>query len=146
MHTAIVGIGNLLMRDDGVGVQVVRHLMELGLPPNVHVVDAGTSPDAAFALLSADRLIIVDAARLGGTPGTVYRLSSDEAAAHPVRSCHEIGLIETLRKTMPPSACPEILILAVEPGRIEWGLGLTAEVEAAVPRLIGIVEQELEGA
>ncbi len=147
MRTAIVGVGNILMRDDGVGVHVARELLEADLPGDVEVTDAGTSADAAFSLESSDRVIVVDAARLGGSPGTVYRLTVDEAAAasEGVRSCHDMGLIQTLRIATAASSCPKVLILGVEPKEIDWGLGLTEDVAAAVPRVIEIVQQELKG-
>jgi len=144
MRTAIVGVGNILMRDDGVGVHVARELTSLDLPESVEVTDAGTSPDAAFALTSADRIIVVDAARLGGSPGTVYRLTVDDATGDKLRSCHDMGLIQTLR-TASVAVPPKILILGVEPASVDWGLELTAEVAASVPRVIEIVQEELKG-
>jgi hydrogenase maturation protease len=144
MRTAIVGVGNVLMRDEGIGVHVARELMGLPLPAGVEVTDAGTTPDAAFALASADRVIVVDAARFGGSPGTVYRLDADGAAeAEGLRSCHDLGLLQTLRAIASPP--PEVLVLGVEPKEIDWGLGLTPDVAASVPRVIEIVKQELKG-
>lgn len=145
MRTAIVGVGNLLMRDDGVGVHAARRLMELDLPPNVTVSDAGTSAEAAFSLTEFDKLIVVDAARLGGAPGTVYRLTADDTVGDRDRSCHDAGLIETLQLTVVAGEGPEVVVLGIEPGEVGWGFGLTTEVEAAVARLIAIVQQELKG-
>jgi len=146
MRTAIVGVGNLLMRDDGVGVHVARELSDRPLPGAVAVVDAGTSAEAAFALGSAERVIVVDAAALGGTPGTVYRLTADDAgAAEGLRACHDLGLVGTLRAAAGADA-PEILVLGVEPKEIGWGVGLSPEVAAAVSTVIEIVNAELKGA
>jgi len=147
MHTAIVGVGNILMQDDGVGVHVVRELLEADLPEDVEVTDAGTSADAALSLTPSDRVIVIDAARLGGAPGTVYRLTEGEAAGagEGVRSCHDMGFIQTLRTATAASPGPEVVILGVEPKEIDWGLGLTADVAASVPRVIEIVKQELKG-
>ena len=145
MRTAIVGMGNILMRDDGVGVHVAQQLARLDLPGSVEVTDAGTSPDAAFALRSIDRIIVIDAARLGGSPGTVYRLSPEDTADEELRSCHDMGLIQTLQTTRGAAAEPKILILGVEPASVDWGLELTPEVAASVPRVIEIVQEELKG-
>ena len=146
MRTAIVGVGNLLMRDDGVGVHVARELSDCPLPEGVDVIDAGTSADAAFALGAAERVVVVDAAALGGTPGTVYRLSLDDAiAAEGLRTCHDLGLVGTLRAAAGADA-PEILVLGVEPKEIDWGVGLSQEVSAAVSKVIEIVSAELKGA
>jgi len=147
VRAAVVGVGNTLMRDDGVGVYVVRALERSGLPEGVDIVDAGTSTDAAFALAEADRVIVLDAARLDGAPGTVYRLTVTEASSCGcgVRSCHDVGLVETLR-TVLGGREPEIVIFGVEPEVVGWGIGLTPNVEAAVPRVIELVKEELKGA
>ena len=79
----IVGVGNVLLKDEGIGVHVVRALQEMSLAsPNgeVEVVDGGTSPSAFDSAEGADKLIIVDAARGGGEPGTVYRFTPDEVS------------------------------------------------------------------
>jgi len=146
MRTIIVGVGNTLMRDDGVGVHVIHELEQHELPDDVDLADAGTSADAAYALRSAERLIIVDAAQLGGAPGTVYRLTPKEAADAGIglRSCHDMGLIETLR-TVTGEADPEIVIFGIEPETIDWGEGLTSSVAACVPRVIEIVKREVKG-
>jgi len=146
MRTAIVGVGNLLMRDDGVGVHVAHELSDRPLPGPVEVIDAGTSAEAAFALGSVERVIVVDAAALGGSPGTVYRLTADDAlAAEGLRTCHDLGLVGTLRAAAGPDA-PEILVLGVEPKEIGWGVGLSWEVAAAVSKVIELVNAELKGA
>jgi len=144
MRTVVVGVGNTLMRDDGIGVCIARALMDAELPKGVEAIDAGTSADAAYALASADRVLILDAARLGGPPGTVYRLTAEEAAltGDGVRSCHDMGLVQTLRTV---SAGPVVEVLGIEPKEIEWGIGLSAEVEASVPHILQIVLQELKG-
>ena len=75
MTTAILGVGNLLMKDDGVGVHVARALASLDLPDDVVVIDAGTDPDVAYDVDYADRIIVIDAVLGDGPPGTIYRLS-----------------------------------------------------------------------
>jgi hydrogenase maturation protease len=144
MRTTIVGVGNTLMRDDGIGVHVIRELQRHEMPDGVDLADAGTSADAAYALTLADRVIILDAARLGGAPGTVYRLTPEQATGAGIRSCHDMGLIETLR-TVTGETEPEIVIFGVEPEAIDWGEGLTTSVGACVPRVIEIVKRELKG-
>lgn len=125
---------------------MIREMEQCRLPDDVALADAGTSADAAYALTSAERLIIVDAAQLGGAPGTVYRLTPKEAADAGIglRSCHDMGLIEILR-TVTGEADPEIVIFGIEPETIDWGEGLTSSVAACVPRVIEIVKRELKG-
>ena len=74
--TLVLGIGNLLLRDDGVGPHAVRALRARPLPANVEALDVGTAfLDAIPALEGAVRLVVVDAMRAGGAPGTVYRIA-----------------------------------------------------------------------
>ncbi|WP_287157792.1 hydrogenase maturation protease [Chloroflexus sp.] len=69
----IIGCGNLLRGDDAVGPVLVRRVLELGLPPGVGVADAGTSGmDVAFRMRGVETVILVDAARTGADPGTIY--------------------------------------------------------------------------
>lgn len=145
MRTAIVGIGNSLMQDEGVGVHVIRALADLSLPDGVTLIDAGTSSDVAFDLDGYDRVIVVDAARCGEDPGTVYRFT--EGAEFDVgkgrQACHDVGLLQMLREVA--RGAPDVLILGVEPKEIDWGLDLSSVVRESVPRVVEIVERELRG-
>ncbi len=145
MRTAIVGIGNGLMRDEGVGVHVARALADAELPEGVLVIDAGTDPDVAFDLDGLDRVIVVDTVRGGEAPGTVYRFG-DGVEPDPAgvrRASHDVGLLETLRALSPPGEAPEVVVIGVEPEKIEWGLDLSTVVRRSVPRVVEIVQQEL---
>ncbi len=145
MRTAIVGIGNSLMKDEGVGIHVVRVLAGEPLPGDAVLIDAGTSSDVAFDLDGFDRVIVIDAVRGGGKPGTVYRFPQDIELDPGERSQagHDVGLLETLHRATPPGEGPDVLILGVEPKEIDWGLDLSPAVRGAVPRVIEIVQQEL---
>ena len=142
MRTAIVGVGNGLMRDEGVGVHVALALAGTKLPEGVLVIDAGTDPDVAFDLDGFDRVIVVDAVLGGKAPGTVYRFGGEaERDAGGRRASHDVGLLETLRKVA--GRTPEIVILGVEPEKIDWGLDLSPVVRRSVSRVVEIVRQEL---
>jgi len=147
MDTAIVGVGNILMRDDGVGVHVARALSECDLPVDVTVLDAGTDPDAAYEIVGARRVIVIDAAQGGGDPGTIYRLPDEVAseAAGVGRSCHDMGLLQTLRDSRGSDHPIEIVVIGVEPRTIDWGLELSPEIAERVPRVIEVVLEELRG-
>ena len=141
---AIVGVGNLLLMDEGVGVHVVQELERRELPPNVAVIDGGTSPDALAHAGEVDRLVIVDAVRGGGEPGTVYRLTPDdidESDRNPL-SLHEWDLMDSLKLSRYWTEDVEVVIIGVEPGQMEWGLELSPEVEARLPRIIDVVLRE----
>ena len=134
---AILGIGNLLMSDDGIGVHAAQTLAT-NSPAGVDVVDAGTDFLSALPFLeSADRALIIDAVQAGGTPGTIYRLTEEEInARHTVAPAHATNLLAA-RGLLPPGAkWPEILILGIEPAELDYGLELSPLVAAALPRVV----------
>jgi hydrogenase maturation protease len=143
MRTAIVGVGNSLMRDEGIGIHVARALADVSLPEGTWVIDAGTDPDVAFDLDGFDRVIVVDAVLGGKSPGTVYRFGDEVEleASGGRQACHDVGLLEMLRQTARER--PEVVILGVEPQEVDWGLDLTPVVCRSVPRVIEVVQQEL---
>jgi hydrogenase maturation protease len=145
---AVVGVGNAVMGDEGIGVHVVEKLKTVELPPEVVVLDGGTHfwGDEA-ALDGSEKLIIVDAVLGGGAPATIYRFSIDELEdeADDVKlSCHDMGLIEKLRVSQFAGSSPkEIVIIGVEPAKVEWNTGLSREVEEKVPEIIDAVMAEI---
>lgn len=142
----ILGAGNLLLSDDGVGVHAIRRLGELvDLPKEVQVLDGGTlGLDLLYYLEGVSRLLIVDAIKSGQPPGTLSRLSGDEVPAYfsTKISPHEIGLPDLLlaarlRDLYPP----EVVVLGLEPASLAVGLELSAEV---APQLDPLVFQVLD--
>jgi hydrogenase maturation protease len=151
MRVLVAGVGNVLLGDDGFGVELARRLARRGLPGGVRVVDFGIRGlDLTYALLDGyDGAIVVDACRRGGAPGTLYVLeptmneSADAAvdthAMHPARVLAAMkamgGAVEWLR------------LVGCEPGPLpdddELAMGLSAPVEAAVEPAIGLVERLL---
>ena len=141
----IAGMGNLLMRDDGVGVHVVRAL-EDNPPPGVRVIDVGTAILHALPLLEdADRVLLIDAVRAGGRPGSVYFLdTSDVALRDRASSVHSWGLLEAL-KLMGRGPAPEIHVLGVEPAQVDYGMELSPAVEAALNDVVNMVRRIIVG-
>ncbi len=135
MRTLIVGLGNVLLRDDGVGVHAVRELQK-SLPRRIVAVEVGTTVlDALHLFEWADRLIAIDAMQAGGAPGTIYSFGVDDVEDGGVKpSLHEMGLIAALRFCR--GKRPAVSILAVEPESMECGLELSPPVAAALPELI----------
>ena len=145
--TIVLGLGNLLLRDEGVGIHAVRELRERELPSDVELVDGGT---AALDLLSflqrAERVIVLDAVRRGDKPGTIYRFRLEPKALHAESaplSLHELSLQEALWVAQKMGFHPEVIVLGVEPQTIEPGLELSPQVRAALPHLLDAVCEEL---
>jgi len=146
-RTLVLGLGNLLLGDEGVGVHVARRLAQMKLPKRVEVMEAGTAPAPALATAGRfERLIIVDALDIEAEAGQVYRLTPDEVVQSSERiSLHELDLgrlLETLREweRLPD----EVVILAVAPGEIRWGTELSAELEAKLPEIVQAVLDEMD--
>ena len=139
----IAGLGNILLRDDGVGVHAIRELQKAP-PPGARVVEVGTAVlDALHLFRWADRVLAFDAMQAGGPPGTFYSCPVFETEGPtPLASLHELDLWAALR-FLPDRKRPEIMILGVEPKIIDFGLELTPEVQAALPQLVGVSKQIL---
>lgn len=145
----LLGIGNLIMSDDGVGVKVVQRIQrEFILPDHVEVIDGGTlGLDLLPMLEEVERLIVVDAVETGMVPGTCVRLSGEELpiALETKVSPHQMGLKDLLAVArLMGHLPPEMVLIGVQPGSIEMDTELTPEVEAKVDVLIGSVLDELK--
>ena len=142
----VLGVGNLLLSDEGVGVHVAHRLMEMRLPPGVQVVEGGTD---GFRLMNvvveSDRLIVVDAVKGGATPGSIYRFDIEDAPSFPMAyktSVHQIGILEVIHLSELVGKTPETTIIGVEPKSLDMGMALSPEVEAKLPRVIELILEE----
>jgi hydrogenase maturation protease len=144
----IIGIGNLILRDEGIGVHAARKLEELALPSQVEVIEGGTATiELLPAIREAERIIVIDALKGGGLPGTIYRLRPDDlmCAEEQNLSLHQVGLLEVLGMARQLGGDPAVVIIGVEPKEISWGMELTPEVEAKLPKVVEAVLEELKG-
>lgn len=144
MNTLILGIGNLLLGDEGVGVHVVRELEQRELPPHTRVLDIGTAIlDVLSDLEQADRVIVIDAVQAGGTPGTVYRIPLNRCGRSGcLASMHGFDLDRVMGLTR-RSQPPEALVIGIEPDRLHWSMELSLEVERAMPLVLDAVLEEI---
>ncbi|MDM8006215.1 MAG: HyaD/HybD family hydrogenase maturation endopeptidase [Phycisphaerae bacterium] len=136
----ILGIGNILLRDEGVGVRVIEAMRGMDLPPGVELVDGGTAGADLLDIISDRRkVIVIDAVDAGLEPGTILRLHVEDLAdaGRPLVSLHEIALTETLAAARIIGSMPdEVIIWGIQPKDLSPGDILSAEVVSAVPRLI----------
>lgn len=143
----VLGIGNILLRDEGIGVRVVEVLRSQDLPGTVELADGGTGGANLIELLAGrSKVIVVDAMDAGAVPGTIRRLTPAELAPadRPHCSLHEFGLLETLHFAKHLGCAPaEVVIIGVQPATLEPGLGLSRELTAVVPRVVEAVYREL---
>lgn len=144
----VLGIGNLVMSDDGVGVKVVQKLQrEYCFADNVEIVDGGTlGLDLLPKLEGIECLIVVDAVDIGKKPGTCVRLQGEELpiALETKVSPHQMGLKDLLSVAELMGYLPrEMVLIGIQPGSIEMDVDLTAEVEAKVGELTTMILDEL---
>lgn len=150
-RTLVLGIGNSLLSDEGVGVHVVRRLQDRVAEAcdGVEFLDGGTlSFTLAADIERAHRLIVVDAAQLGAPAGTVRVFTGaamDGFIGTGKRSVHEVGLIDLLDiARLTDSLPPERALVAVQPDRLTWGCELTPAVEDAVAAATHAVRSLIE--
>jgi hydrogenase maturation protease len=144
MGKFVLGIGNILLRDEGVGCHVV-HALE-GIPlPDVKIIDGGTCPDLLQLLEDADKLVIVDAVKGGGTPGQIYRFHLEDITLEqkPFLSLHDVGLVDNLMLMKFWHSVDEAVVIGVEPKQVDWGLELSADLQGKMPQIIDAILSEL---
>ena len=148
LKIVILGVGNLLLSDEGVGVHVANELMKRELPPGVTVVEGGTDGFRLINVITeADRLIVVDAVKGGGAPGSIYRFDINEVQNCPSgfkTSVHQIGILEVINLSGLIGKTPQTTVIGIEPESLEMGMELSPEVKAKIPRIIELVLEELK--
>jgi len=148
-HIMVLGVGNLLFTDEGVGIHAVKTLLErYEFSQNVSIEDGGVLGINLLGIISeADDLIVVDAIRNGGAPGTLYRLEGDDIPKRILakNSLHQVDLLEALTLCQALDKVPETVIVGVEPEDIETlSLELTPPVQEKMDDLIAMVLRELD--
>ena len=140
----ILGIGNMLLADEGVGVHAAQALKKIEMPEGVAVLDIGTAIlEALPELEQADRVIVIDAVIAGKEAGTVYRIAYDDCEKPmQIASVHGFDLSRVLAMTSRESA-PSVTVIGVEPARIEWSLELSPPVAEALETVLQAVEAEM---
>lgn len=144
----VLGIGNLLLRDESVGIQAITALeRDYQFPDTVELVDGGT---AGFELLGQisrrKHLILIDAIACGQKPGTVVRVEGEDVPAtfmHRI-SPHQLGISDVLAAARLTDELPAGMVLfGVEPSEISTGLELSDTVQASFPKLVSAIADEI---
>ena len=144
----MLGLGNILLSDEGVGVRVVERLQaRYEFPGDVQVLDGGTlGLDLLPYVEKADRLLVVDAVELGADAGTLIRLEGEEIPSvfGPKLSPHQVGFADLLDAARLTDCLPEERVLwGLQPGSLQVGLDLSPAVDAQVELLVESVLAEL---
>lgn len=144
----VLGVGNILLRDEGVGVRAVERLQAAGrAPAQVQLLDGGTLGLELLRFLKGTRrLLLLDALHGDGPAGMLHRLEGDAVAAHlsGALSVHDLGLKDVLAAlVLLEEPLEEIVLLGVQPQTLEVGLELSPAVAAALPELEAAVWAQL---
>jgi len=153
LKTLVLGIGNPILQDDGVGPRLIRELRSLVTGADITLEDTSLSGvDLMEILAGFDRAIIIDAIKSGGKPGQVYRLTLNDLGTEPrdAFSEHNMSLFQSIElgKKLKLHMPKDVVIIAVEAENVsDFGETLTPEVEKAIPvaiqRVIDAINSKL---
>ena len=142
----IMGIGNFLMGDEGIGVHAIRRLEDETFPPHVHLLDGGTGGFHLLAYLQEyPTVIMIDATMDGKPAGTVSQIHPRFASEFPrALSAHDIGLRDLIESATLVDSLPKIDLVTVSIGSVQpMQAYLSPEVEASIPEVMETVKQAL---
>ena len=147
--TLVLGVGNLLLSDEGVGVHVIERLLaEYEIPEEVQVLDGGTlGLDLLYYLEGVENLLIIDAVDMDGEPGDLLRLEGDDVPSLLTvkMSPHHIGIPDMLSAARLKGCYPRNVVLwGIQPESLELGTDLSSVIDARVDVLIGKTLAELD--
>lgn len=148
MNVLVLGIGNILLHDEGVGVRAIEELEQYySFPDGVELVDGGTCGlELRDTMSGRDLLVIIDAMKHGSPPGTVYRLDDGGVPAHfhTRISPHQLGISDLLATMALTDSLPSRMVLfGVEPLDLSTGLGLSPAVAEGLAKVVVAVGEEL---
>ena len=145
MKTLVLGVGNFLLKDEGVGIHAISELEKENLPPDVSLIDGGTGGLHLLGWLQDyDRIIMIDATLDDNPPGTIRLIHPRYASDFPpLMSAHEIGLRDIIEAMSLMGNLPEILLIVISVANInEVGTDLSPEIQAVLPEIVQLVKNQ----
>ena len=150
-HILVLGVGNILLGDEGTGVRLIQKLEEeYVFSENVELYDGGTlGLKLLEPICRSDFAIVVDIVRAGGAPGAIYRIEEKDLSGKiPYKSSlHELNIVETLIYAEELGNKPETVVIGIEPGDwTSWSTELTGPVRSRMEDIVAVVLGEIEKA
>ena len=145
--TIIIGIGNILLQDDGVGVHVIERLENEKLPSTIELVDGGTSTlDTLGFFLDYKKVIVVDCLKAGLEPGTIYKIKPEDIKNYKKEnlSIHDVQILDVVKMANMMDKYPEVVIFGIEPEKISLNLEMTETMISKIPEIIFNIKKELQ--
>lgn len=145
----VLGIGNILLTDEGTGIHVIRELESLDLSENIELLEGGTAAlDLIHYLRGWDKIVVIDCINIQDTPGSIYRLipeDLEEANCCNHSSMHQVGLIEMIKLSRLSGNKAEIVIIGIVPEIYgEYRLKLSPTLENLLPEIVKLVIKETQ--
>ncbi|MDP4147136.1 MAG: HyaD/HybD family hydrogenase maturation endopeptidase [Bacillota bacterium] len=145
-NTVIIGIGNILLKDDGVGVYTIKQLENEKLPSTIELVDGGTSTlDTLGFFLDYSRVIVIDCLRAGYEPGTIYKINTEDIKDYKKEnlSIHDVQILDVVKMANMMGKFPKVTIFGIEPEKICLDTEMTKTMQVKIPEIIKLVKMEL---
>jgi hydrogenase maturation protease len=145
----VLGIGNVLLRDEGFGVRVLEYLVaNYDFPDDVELIDGGTlGVELIRYVVGAGMLLIIDSINGGAKPGTLFRLADEQVAAHFAEkiSVHEVGIQDILTMLqLTGRTIPRLVVIGAQPYDLEPGVGLSEPMQKLLPQFASGAISELK--
>jgi hydrogenase maturation protease len=149
----VMGIGNILFKDEGIGIHVIEKLQTMDLPSDVELVDGGMASNVFLYLIEKrEKVILIDAMKAGGSPGTIYRLAEKEflEARKGWRTTQESEFEDAYRTaTLTKTEPGEFVVIGIEPEETgedthKCEIGLSPSLETKIPEIIEMVMTEIK--
>jgi hydrogenase maturation protease len=144
----VLGIGNTMLTDEGIGVRVAEKMMKMSLPPEVEVMDGGIKGlDLLYFIEGRKKVIVVDAVKAGAPSGTLFRFTDNDLAAKKgiMRSAHGIDFSDVIAVARFTGTKPaEVIFLGIEPEDLSVSMELSPKIEEMIPVLINLVMKEID--
>jgi hydrogenase maturation protease len=146
----VLGIGNVLLADEGIGIHVIEELQKIPLPENVEIADGGTSgADLIDILAEREKVIIVDSVQTDDKAGTIRKFTLDNLwnTSNNAVSLHNVGISETIRMTEILGCKPgEVIFLGIKPEIVSCGLKLSKNLSRKISKIIESILTEINSA
>jgi hydrogenase maturation protease len=142
----VLGLGNIIIKDEGVGVRVAERMQQMSLPPDVEVLDGGIKGlDLLDFIEDRKKVIVVDAVKAGAPPGTLFRFTDKDIAGKKgmLRSAHGIDFSDVIAISAFMGKKPDIVFIGIEPEDLGAGMELSPLIEKNIPVLINLVMKEI---
>lgn len=142
----VLGIGNVLLSDEGFGVHVVRQLKQMKLPDNVRVEEGGVGGFNLLGLLNGvDKLLVIDVMWMNTPPGELYIINPDQELKEPgkqIVSFHQIGVLELVQLGKLIGNNPEVTYLVTRPEKMNWSTELSPSLQSAVNKAVNLITEK----